>query len=308
MKKLITFIILIVVLIWVGPIFFGSSDAVNNDGIPQDIFFTEIKNKTERNCPFEENPLTILAIGQSHAANSIESRKSAADNKNIYNYFGGTCYALEDPMLGTTDRNGTIWSRLTPKLQKQIDRPLVVMSYAAGGVRSEQWLPGEMNLGLMKRATDDVDQYTENGGKVDYIVYYQGESDALINATKNEFKNRVTKIFDYLQERYEGEQKFLIFASSLCRPYNEASAEIIAAQNEIAAVRTDTVLVFNSDLLDDGYRRDGCHFNDKGAEIITQKLLQTILDIESMKNIFQDSPDNNEEDINPASVEEDPAE
>ena len=291
MKKLITLIILIVVLIWVGPIFFGNSDAENNNGIPQDIFFTEIKNKTERYCPYDEDPLTILAIGQSHAANSIESRQSNAENKDIYNYFGGTCYALEDPLLGTTDTNGTIWSRLAPRLQKQIKKPFVIMTYAAGGVRSEQWLPGETTLGLMKRATDDVDEYIENGGKIDYIVYYQGESDALINATKAGFISRVTKIFDHLQTRYEGEQKFLIFASSLCLPYNEASSEIIAAQNEIAAMRKDTVLVFNSDLLDKEFRRDGCHFNDKGAEVITQKLLQTILDIESMKNVFQKLPE-----------------
>ncbi|MCB1682004.1 MAG: hypothetical protein KDI65_08725 [Alphaproteobacteria bacterium] len=242
---------------------------------PDTIFFQDASQKTEKPCPADA--LAFFVIGQSHAANSMLPRTSAEDNPALLNYFNGKCYLLSDPVLGPSDRHGSLWPLFARKLYAHVEKPVVVMSYAAGGTTAQQWLPGEVNLGLMKRAVEDAQRYIAQGGTLQYVIFDQGQMDAMLDTPAPTYRARLKTIFDYVQEQLPGKQTFFMYGQSWCTRYNPPVPHIVQAQKEFAASHPDTVMVFNMDTLDDSYRHDNCHFNEKGREVVAKKLVNAVL-------------------------------
>lgn len=241
--------------------------------IPENFFFTDTAQKTQTNCPPAEKALTFLVLGQSQAANSNTTRTPSDGNKSLVNFWEGKCYLLSDPVLGASGNGGSLWPLFAQKLYPGTWRPMVILNGAAHGSPSEIWLPNtRSDVKLMDRLMENVRRYTEMGGKIDYIVYYQGEADSMNKVSKGTYKKNLNIIFDYLQQALPGDQKILMFATSYCPPYNDVSADIINAQKETAHERADTILAFNSDRLDGRYRHDGCHLNALGADVVTDQL------------------------------------
>lgn len=252
-------------------------------GIPyESVFFTDTTGKVETPCPNHNKAITFITLGQSHASNSHEKIVGSNGNKNIVNFWRGNCYLLSDPLLGATEEKGSIWTLFAQNYYEKVKVPIVMMSFAVSGSSSQQWMPDD-GAELMNNLLNGITQYINQGRKIDYIVYFQGETDAFLKSDKKSFINRLETIFDFLQNYLPGEQKFLIFASSYCYPYNGASIAITQGQIELAEKRPDTELVFNTDTLNGFYRYDGCHFNQLGTEVIVKNLLKKMQDIEREK-------------------------
>lgn len=236
---------------------------------------TDTSRKTEKPCPADA--ITFFAIGQSHAANSMLPLTSAENNTQLLNYFNGKCYLLSDPVLGPSDILGSIWPVFAQALHTQTGKPVIVMSYAFNGTSAGEWQPEKTNPGLMARAIKEAELYTGQGGRIDYIVYDQGQRDAMDKTPAETYTAQIKTIFDYLQAEIPGDQTFLIHSQSWCTAYNPPQPYIIEAQAQFAASRDDTVVFFNSDTLDDSHRHDECHFNSKGRAIIAQKLVEAVM-------------------------------
>lgn len=244
-------------------------------------FMTDTSGKVEKTCPADA--LTFFVIGQSHAANSMKPPAPSDGNAQLLNYFNGRCYLLADPILGPTDFLGSLWPTFAQKLHPHVNKPIVIMSYAFNGTFAAQWLPGEPEYGLLARAMAEAKSYTQAGGTIEYVIYDQGQRDAMDKTPKETYIERLKTIFDHVQEEIPGNQIFLIHSQSGCTFYNPPQPYIIEAQAEFAAARTDTRIYFNSDTLDDSYRHDLCHFNDKGRAVIADKLVEAVLK-EEQKN------------------------
>lgn len=242
------------------------------------IFMTDTSRKIEEPCP--QDAITFFIIGQSHAANSMRPRTSAESNPQLLNYFNGKCYRLSDPILGPSDFFGSLWPDFADDLYQHVKKPIIIMDYALNGTSAGEWLPGEKTIGLMDRAIREAKLYTGQGGKIDYIVFDQGQRDAMDKTPAETYTEQLIQIFDYLQTEIPGDQTFLIHSQSWCTAYNPPEPYIIEAQAQFAASRDDTVVFFNSDTLDDSYRHDQCHFNGKGRAVIAQKLVEAVLEKE----------------------------
>lgn len=245
---------------------------------PPDInsfFMTDASRKIEKPCP--QDALTFFVIGQSHAANSMKPPVPSDGNPELLNYFNGKCYLLADPILGPTDRLGSLWPAFAQKLHPHVNKPVVIMSYAFNGTSAAQWLPGETEYGLLARAMKEAKLYTAQGGTVEYVIYDQGQMDAMRRTPKEIYAANLKIIFDYVQAEIPGDQTFLIHSQSWCTAYNPPVPYIIGAQAEFAAARPDTAVFFNSDTLDDTYRHDKCHFNGKGRAVIAEKLVEAVM-------------------------------
>ena len=240
-------------------------------------FFTDTTQKTLLSCPAaDKKALTFLVLGQSQAANTNNTVFASDGNKELLNAWNGKCYRLEDPVLGASDEGGSLWTVFAQKLYARLHRPVVILNYAANGSDAKLWRP-DRGDNLMTRLINDANKYTAQGGKIDYIIYDQGEADAMYETPKQDYKNDLEAIFDYVQKAFDGEQKILLFQTSLCPPYTGKSKDILDAQAEVAAARKDTQIVFNTDTLDRSYRHDGCHFNARGAQVVTDHLVGAVL-------------------------------
>ncbi|MBK6896311.1 MAG: hypothetical protein IPH06_06950 [Alphaproteobacteria bacterium] len=241
----------------------------------EQIFRMDPRGKIEEPCP--PDALTFFVIGQSHAANSMLPRTSAENNPHLLNYFKGKCYRLSDPILGPADFRGSLWPVFAQALYPHVNKPVVIMSYALNGTSAQEWLPGEEGVGLMERALAEARRYTQADGTIEYIIYDQGQRDAMDLTPKEIYAQHLKTIFDHLQNEITGDQTFLMYGQSWCTAYNPPVPYIIEAQQEFAAARPDTVMVMNMDDLDDTYRHDDCHFNGKGRAVIAQKLVEAVL-------------------------------
>ncbi len=249
---------------------------------PEQIFRMDPRGKIEEPCP--QDALTFFVIGQSHAANSMLPRTFAEDNPQVLNFYNGKCYRLADPILGPSDFRGSLWPVFAQALYERIKKPVVIMSFALNGSSAQEWLPGKQGVGLMPRALKQARLYTEQGGTIEYVIFDQGQRDAMDLTPLALYAQQLKTIFDHLQAEIPGDQTFLVHSQSWCTAYNPPQPYIIEAQAVLAASRKDTVVFFNSDTLDDSYRHDECHFNSKGRAIIAQKLVEAVLKKEEDKN------------------------
>src|SRR5690606_30898496 len=112
-------------------------------------------------------------FGQSNAANSLERRYSAPK---AVNFHDGKCYPAQDPLLGTTNQYGSVWTLLASKL----DVPVVIIAAGVGGSSVKRWASGDLH--------DDM-QRTLRGTKyrVTHFLWHQGETDATDGTTADEY-------------------------------------------------------------------------------------------------------------------------
>ena len=73
--------------------------------------------------------------------------------------------------------------------------------------------------------------------------------------------------------------KFGIAIASRC--HDDESEAIRTAQNMVANQNKDAYITMNTDLLNDSYRYDRCHFNSQGATVIGAKYADWIAEMQS---------------------------
>lgn len=227
-------------------------------------FRADVSGREETERP--ARAISILTFGQSNSANWIMEAPVKNENRNLINYYDGKYYVLNDPLLGATGENRSIWSYLAEKLYEKYDTPIVVLSYGVGGSALWQWLPENDETHYLENMLSDALTYPD---EIKYVVFHQGETDALLKTSFKEYSYNLSKTFEYVQTRLPGVQTFLLFGASKCSQTPDGYAPVVNAQKFVGEKRNDTIFVYNTDLLGDEYRwKDGCHFSGKGAEAI----------------------------------------
>lgn len=80
----------------------------------------------------------ILTGGQSNAANSVSAPIMAEVKVPAFQWYGGACYRLGDPLLGVTGSEGSLWSGLGLEIARE--RPVIFVNTAVGGTSYRAWL------------------------------------------------------------------------------------------------------------------------------------------------------------------------
>jgi hypothetical protein len=238
--------------------------------LPEAYVFTDTTNRENVSCAFD-NPLVFLAIGQSNAANFLSTFGDAIPTAKAYQFFDGRCYLIEDPVLGATGERGSLWPEFAQRLSETAGRPVVFLTAAVGGSALELWIADESSY--YDRTAKQVALARAAGLSVDFVLWLQGETDALRNTPQQVYMDGLETLIDRLDGAFESgaEPRWIIFQASICRRLLASSPEILAAQRAVAESSPRALLGPNGDRLLRRYRHDDCHFNADGkAEIIAE--------------------------------------
>lgn len=215
----------------------------------------------------------FLTYGQSNSVSSGEPGYFVKNN--VYQYSSGTLFKYKDPVLsGSLGLGGSVWGLLGDKL---IDKGLfneVIFSNCGWGGRKIS----ELNKGhYFNFLVENYNSLIYRFGKVDGILFHQGESDNNPNGTKNYYKNFV----DFLNKLKDLNINTPIYLSrvSYCGDKYPKNEELISIQNKIVEDFENVKFGPNTDLLiEDMYRTpDKCHFSLLGFDKFSDMWVESII-------------------------------
>lgn len=172
-------------------------------------------------------------------------------------------------MIGATGEGGSVWTRLGDKLiHAGMAEQVTIVPIGVGGVRVGAWAKGGELYDLLVRT---VDRLVKEEITPDYILWHQGETDNILNTSKEEY----IRLFETIREvfRSRGVQAPILVAQASYHPDcleedNGNSAEIRDAQKALADKYVDIASGPDTDRLDQLWQRaDGIHFSWKGQEL-----------------------------------------
>lgn len=227
--------------------------------------FNEIENRSQASCePFTQSSsrtMVLFAFGQSNSANHGDYLHKAVEGVYNLNPFDGLCYHAQDPLLGATGEQGSVWMPLAEKLiaTGKADKVLIV-PFGVGGSSIERWSSTGDLSGRIKRS---IEALTKQNIKATQIVWHQGETDAAKGTTSAQY----IAMFGEVVKQLEPLGNNIPIYSATATRCNSAANKIIGyAQQQLPSVYNNVFAGANSDFLGSDLRFDNCHFNQQGLE------------------------------------------
>lgn len=171
---------------------------------------------------------------------------------------------------GRYSTNGTLVSAFCINYYKQTKVPVVGVSCAWGGTSTNTWL----NRGLVTKTQKNLKlakkQLKKNKIKIRhiYMVWYQGESDAMQGVSESTYISRMKKIYKKMKS-VGVERVFVIrIGHNLAMP--NANYSIMKAQDKLCAKNKNFVLVSKkaSKYVDQSHYADTIHLNQKSLNTV----------------------------------------
>ena len=218
------------------------------------------------NCPTQDTRTAVLVIaGQSNAANSGGQPTISQHGSRIVNYFDGRCYVAASPLLGSSGINGEFWTEMANLLVKlgSFDKIFLVPT-AVGNTSIVRWSAGG-DLNLMLRHT--VNGLAASGFKVTHVLWHQGETDAAIGMSEEEYRMHFLSFVASLRAADIMAPVYVSVATKcmLAGSYSEGNP-IALAQAALPKSQRGLWRGVNSDrMLAEVDRYDGCHFSGSGT-------------------------------------------
>ncbi|AHE57207.1 SGNH/GDSL hydrolase family protein [Sphingomonas sanxanigenens] len=236
----------------------------------------DLTDQIRRACP--ANALVVVTGGQSNASNAISTPFDADPAAPVFMFFDGHCFALRDPLLGTTGTRGSVWSRLGPALAARTGRPVVFVNGAIGGSQFSDWTDkrSPYMANLRRRVADAAKQL----GPADIVLWHQGETDAWFTTSQAEIQPEIKQVTDTVLTSFalKPAAKLVLYRASLCTGARRRTSNqpLLAAQTAVAAANPRIVLGPDTDRFGRRFRHDDCHFNDAGARSMADATLALI--------------------------------
>ena len=212
-----------------------------------------------------QNPLVILALGQSNAANHGE--RTYTPGVPVVLFTNGKCIIATDPLPGSTGSGGSIWSHL-PRYLKTPDpkRPLVLSVMGIDATTVSEWTDNRSPLA--RRLTAHVKSMKANNLLPQVVLWQQGEADARLGTSAQAYGAGLNKLSGILTQA--GSEAPIIAAfSTVCRSAPNATirsaVKAMAQTNDRFKVGPDTDALTNIIM-----RFDGCHFSTAGLDRAAQ--------------------------------------
>ncbi len=235
-------------------------------------FNTDTRGYQPLACPGPE-ALVIVTGGQSNAANALSEPLPVDPAAQAYMLARGRCYRLRDPVLGATNRGGSLWTAMGSALWRATGRPVVFINGAVGGSQLGDWL--DDRSGYRQRLLAEVALARAAGLKPAWVFWVQGETDAAVSVDPARFVADLQRLigrFDASGLLPPG-APWLVYRSTHCmhRPGNGPAID--AAVTAFAASDKRVLPGPEASDLGDAMRRDGCHFNGAGRAVLTAEAI-----------------------------------
>jgi len=249
-------------------------------GLPKDWvsgFNTDVTRHAQEPCPTGD-PIVIVTGGQSNASNAYEPVNDPPAVPGGYMFFGGHCYALKSPVLGATGTNDSLWPKLGEAITNATQRPVVFINGAAGGSQLGDWLDERSKY--LRQLLDQVQGAKQAGLEPDFVMWIQGETDAKTRTDPALYVQQMRTVVQRFEEAGATAPgtRWILFRSTRCkvRPNNGPDIErALTAYTEESS--SDAIIAGpQASVVDDLYRRDQCHFNNRGRDRLVNETLQIL--------------------------------
>ncbi len=223
-------------------------------------------------CPGAD-AIVIVTGGQSNAANAFSEPLPADPAAQAFMMYGGHCYRLRDPVLGATDRGGSLWTGLGSALWRASGRPVVFINGAVGGSQLGDWLDDRSRY--RQRLIAEVAMARAAGLVPDHVIWIQGETDAAVLLDPARYVDEMRQLVDRFDASgvFAKDVPWIVFRSTHCMHRRGNGPAIDAAVTAWALHYPRIVLGPLASALGDDMRRDGCHFNGAGRDALVRATL-----------------------------------
>ena len=229
------------------------------------------------NLESDNKTMIALAFGQSNAAN-FGKNVYTTHNASVFNYYGGKLYTAKDPLMGTTGKGGSVWTRLGDKLiDSGLYDKVIFIPIAVGGSAIERWAPGG---DCFKRLQQTLQALDNQHIRLTHIFWHQGETDNLLNTSGEKYKKHLDGILQTLR-KYQSADFYISVASY----HSAATAEPLGVdsvirngqkefinENKCVLVGPDTDTIIHAI-----HRHDSVHFSDFGMNAFAQLWFNAII-------------------------------
>lgn len=251
--------------------------------------FNDVTAKTQVSCaPFQQadsRTAVLFTFGQSNSANNVSDRYFASEAVANFNPFDGQCYRAEDPLLGATMEDGSVWGRMADGLiaQGAYDRVLIV-AIGVGGSWIDRWTVGG---DLHPRLLYGLDRLAAQGITPTHMLWHQGEADKRRGTSQQAYVDAFTHMTEAIRAHgvtaplYPAQATWCnMFDSADAADERAAAAPVRAAQAQLPDVIEGVFAGPDTDTLTGKlYRYDNCHFNGYGARAHAQLWVQALTEI-----------------------------
>lgn len=223
-------------------------------------------------CPGPvDDPLVVVAGGQSNAANSNSALDDREPRADVLAFHDGACTRAASPMPGATGVRGSLWPALGDALADGEGRPVVLIVGAVGGTEFSDWL--DPRSGYLPTLAGRIEAARARGLSPDVLLWHQGETDAAVSSGRSESEVKLARLADRLLAAAP-EASLYLFRTSRCRrgDLGEPVPFMIEAQTAVAEAHPRIHPGMDTDALGDDFRWDGCHFNSLGRTAIVEEV------------------------------------
>lgn len=203
-----------------------------------------------------------LTYGQS---NSVNHGQIGYDVKGkVFQFFQGNTFKYEDPSLGGTGQGGSVWGMVGDKLIINRNNDQVIFANCGwGDAKIEELNRGPYIEYLLKNHRLLMEKF----GRVDGILFHQGESNNFLNGGRKNYYDEFVKLIVNLKNNGI-EIPIYLSRVSYCGDKTSKDDKLIEIQNKLIK---DFSIVFegpNTDLLTEKKYRlpDNCHFSMLGFD------------------------------------------
>jgi lysophospholipase L1-like esterase len=227
---------------------------------PDEYSRTHSKTRVDAIGHLNEKVMVALILGQSNASNSGQRKYSSS--KEVFNYYKNAFYRCEDPLLGATGHDGSIWSRLGDTIVSEgLFEKVIFVPVAVGGSSSVAWAPGGDCFGRIEETVMELERIEM---PITHVFWVQGETDCQAGTVPENYQRNVRSMVAALRAMNVHAPVFIATATYY---KHKTCPALQLAQQELASEQKRIHRGPNLDsLIGAVYRYDGTHFNEDGLQ------------------------------------------
>ena len=213
----------------------------------------------------------FVTYGQSNASNAGQFGYSVKNK--VYQYYDDKTYKYEDPALGGTDGQGSVWGQVGDKMiDKGLFDQVVFSVTGVGGKPLEELNKGE----CYEYFKHEYLHMSKTFGKVDAILFHQGESNNCAIGNDKIYKAEFEKFITKMRQDGITAPIYLARSSYFDGKYDSI---VIRVQNEMIRDNKNVLKGPNSDLLTNKKLRlpDDLHFSMAGFDSLSTLWVEAMI-------------------------------
>lgn len=218
---------------------------------------------TEANIQDLKNPSVYITYGQSNSANYGQIGYKVT--KNTYMYFENKIYKYEDPSLGATGNNGSVWGRVGDYLiSNNFSNSVIFFNAGYGGSTIDKLLYGKRYDYFINNIVEAKKKFN----KINAILIMQGEANHEEYYGSKKYIDQYNTLINLI--KIHTDAPIIISLSSFCNNYIDKN--LINKQKDVIKMHANVYEgPYTDSLIEKTYRLpDLCHMSEKGFDTLAK--------------------------------------